>query len=346
MTTEADVSAVSDAMAWILKNVRVRLSNSAEFLFDRMGSQCAVLAVIYVPFDGAKRGHFVDRGQILDFALAAKGGRVLDFGPGDGWPSLLMAPMVSEVIGVDGSRTRVEACTRNARRMGIQNAAFVHVPPGQRLPFDDHSFDAVVAASSIEQTPDARATLMEICRVLKPGGRLRLDYESLSYYGNDRSSGVGLSQHGRGSDLVIFERDPNAEAVRYVGLSLDLSPVEVREFCAACGADIHHCSGLRPEVLRELRAHATDTVTWTQYHPSCNTLLRWLPEIGFSVAKATYNGGWLAGELFDRTPVASRPRDIAEIDELLRPLVEIIVTMETPLRGKPGEWDPMVSATK
>ncbi len=44
-------------------------------------------------------------------------------------------------------------------------------PPGEPLPFEDASFDGVTAGSSIEQTPDAKATLAELCRVLKPGGR-------------------------------------------------------------------------------------------------------------------------------------------------------------------------------
>src|SRR5574340_1247051 len=173
------------AVEWMKANVNFETRDSAIALYDLMESQCDILAVIYVPFDGAERGHFDDRGSILDYAYHAQGGRVLDFGPGDGWPSLLLAPMVEEVVGVDGSRKRVEVCTRNARRMGLTNASFIHYPPGQPLPFADASFDVVTAGSSIEQTPDAKATLREIYRVLKPGGRLRMHYESLLYYAGE-----------------------------------------------------------------------------------------------------------------------------------------------------------------
>ena len=40
--------------------------------------------LIYQPFDPTKRGHFVDCGQILDFALHADSGRVLDLVRGMG----------------------------------------------------------------------------------------------------------------------------------------------------------------------------------------------------------------------------------------------------------------------
>ncbi len=74
----------SEPSDWIASHVALTPSSSAAALYDHMESQSGeCLPVIYQPFDGRRRGHFVDRGQILDFAIAADGGRVLDFGPGD-----------------------------------------------------------------------------------------------------------------------------------------------------------------------------------------------------------------------------------------------------------------------
>jgi len=40
------------------------------------------------------------------------------------------------------------------------------------LPYDDHTFDLVMAAHSLEHLPDPGAAIAEMVRVLKPGGRL------------------------------------------------------------------------------------------------------------------------------------------------------------------------------
>jgi SAM-dependent methyltransferase len=340
MPTDEQLEVVRRAIEWIKANVEPRPTSSAEALYDQMESQCDTLAVIYVPFDVSNRGHFVDRGQILDYAITCGPGRVLDFGPGEGWPSLLMAPMVDEVVGVDGSKRRVEACTRNAKRMGLGNTSFVHVPPGAPLPFDDESFDGVTAGSSIEQTPDAKATLRELCRVLKPGGRLRMHYESLSYYagGQERELHVGSA-----GDLMVYDRHLEEEYVKHLNLTFDLPEAEVLAVFLRHGVEPPNATS---EVLADLKPHMTDAVTWTTRHPSCRTLLRWLPEVGFSSAQATYDGGWFARRLFDRLPEAKRPHEMSAVDEMLRPLVDVVVTMERPPIAPPSEWEPWVTAVR
>ena len=344
MPTDEQLEVVRRAVEWIEANVEVRQSTSAEVLYDHMESQSAwQLAVIYVPFDTANRGHFVDRGQILDYALLCGPGRVLDFGPGDGWPSLLMAPMVEEVIAVDGSQRRVEVCTRNAKRMGLGNASFVHVPPGERLPFEDASFDGVTAASSVEQTPDAKATLRELCRVLKPGGRLRMHCESLNYYGTGHRSELLVGERDGRGDLMVYDRHIDEEYVDHYVLTFDLSEAETIAVFTRHGERPPNATA---GVLADLKPHVTEAVTWRGRHPSCRTLLKWLPEVGFRSARATYDGGWFAERLFDRLPEERRPGEMEAVDEMLRPLVEVVVTMERPPAAAPGEWEPWVTAVK
>ena len=125
---------------WIESQLKPQLVDSVEFMYDAMESQSGFcLPIIYQPFDAAKRAHWRDRGSLFDFLCATrcKGKRVLDFGPGDGWPSLIIAPHVQEVVGVDGSQRRVSVCKENAEKLNIKNARFMYVTPGQVLSFDD-----------------------------------------------------------------------------------------------------------------------------------------------------------------------------------------------------------------
>ncbi|HKJ36568.1 MAG TPA: class I SAM-dependent methyltransferase, partial [Solirubrobacterales bacterium] len=46
--------------------------------------------------------------------------------------------------------------------------------PAEELPFDDDSFDSVVATLVLCTVDDQRAALAEVARVLRPGGRLHL----------------------------------------------------------------------------------------------------------------------------------------------------------------------------
>jgi len=336
-----------DPIAWIEAHFELQQSNAAEFWYDRMASQSGCnLPVIYYPFDGRRAGDFADRGQILDFAAVAGDGRVLDFGPGDGWPSLPMAAHVAEVVGVDGSPRRVEVCRQNAERLGIANAHFVHVAPGDALPFADASFDGATAASSVEQTPDPRATLRELYRVLKPGARLRMHYESLNYYRGRAECELALGDAETGcSRLLIMDRRIDAEYVQQYGFLFDLSRAELQTLLAPVGEQLS-CAALTPTVLATLRAHTLQSVTWKTQHPSCRIWLRWLLEAGFQAARPTHEGGLLARRLYARLPEAQRPSDLAAADGLLKPLVEVVVALEAPPISVPGEWEPWITATR
>ncbi len=275
----------SQAIRWVQDHLSLRETTASEFLYDHMDSQSGKsLEIVYQPFRTNQRGHFAGRGAILDFALHAGGGRVLDFGPGDGWPSLLIAPLVKEVVGVEGSKRRVRVCEENARRLGVTNARFAFVEPGKPLPFSEGSFDAVVAASSIEQTPDPRATLAELYRVLKPGGRLRMDAETLGYYRNNRERDVWLaSDNGFETRLVLTDRHVDEEYAVQYGLALALSRDQVKDIFARRGLKVG-TEGLTAEVLAKLRDHLTDAGTWRTKHPSNATWLTWLKKAGFRCA--------------------------------------------------------------
>jgi hypothetical protein len=172
-----------------------------------------------------------------------------------------------------------------------------------------------------------------------------MHYESLEYYAGALECEVTLGGDESRSDITVFDRDLRNETMSHYVLLFGIPRAEAETILARHGAK-PTCAGLNTQALDELQRHITGAVTWRTRHPSCSTLLRWLPEIGFSEATATYDGGWFARHLFDTLPACQRPRQMKEIDDFLRPLVEVVVTMNRPVISRPGEWDPWVSATK
>ena len=106
--------------------------------------------------------------QILPLARAQLAGarRVLDLGTGEG--QIARAAVrggVATVVGVDPTAAQLRAASeRGGGPLYVRGRA-------ERLPFADGAFDAVVACLVFEHLPDHRVPLVEIARVLEPGGR-------------------------------------------------------------------------------------------------------------------------------------------------------------------------------
>ncbi len=94
---------------------------------------------------------------------------LVDVGCGSGELSLDLAPHVGHVIGVDIDETDVEKASRNARQRGIHNVTFV---TGDVCALDLASghADAVFAHSVLEAIDRPNEALVEMKRLLKPGG--------------------------------------------------------------------------------------------------------------------------------------------------------------------------------
>jgi SAM-dependent methyltransferase len=333
-----------DLFEWIVRELNPQERTTEALLYDHMASQSGrSLPIIYQPFDPTNRGHWRDRGAALDFVLATRSTdrRVLDFGPGDGWPSLIIAPEVAEVVGVEGSHRRQSVCERNAQRLGITNVDFRYVAPGSSLPFPDESFDAAVAASSLEQTPDPRKTLAEIYRVLRPGGRLRIRYEALNRYryGEEREAWL-WEVDGDQTRLVLYDRDIEREQATQIVLVYDMPKGELGEAMGQRDTPLTF-EDMSVERLTRLRDALVDAGMAVTHHPSAATWQAWMTEIGFRQIFPTHDGIRIAGEIFDHLPADDRPTTMAAIDAYLRPFIEVVVDMAAPVT-----YDPAITAVK
>jgi SAM-dependent methyltransferase len=101
---------------------------------------------------------------------------VLDIGCGVGVDTILAAMMTGpsgKAAGVDIVPEMLQRAEENLKMTDLKNVIFKKAS-GEKLPFEDNSFDVVISNSVINLIPDKLGTLKESMRVLKPGGRLMI----------------------------------------------------------------------------------------------------------------------------------------------------------------------------
>ena len=99
------------------------------------------------------------------------GMRLLDCGCGPGSITVDLATLVApgEVIGIDIEQTQVDAARALADDRRVRNLRF-QVASIYDLPFEDASFDAVLAHTVVEHLAQPQAAFIEVRRILKPSG--------------------------------------------------------------------------------------------------------------------------------------------------------------------------------
>jgi ubiquinone/menaquinone biosynthesis C-methylase UbiE len=117
-----------------------------------------------------------DKGWIETEAVVKSGitsGLALELGPGPGYLGLewLKKTTGTRLKGLDISPDMIALAERNAQAYGVSDRVeYVH-GSGERIPFEDATFDAVFTNGSLHEWSDPQGTFGEIWRVLKPGGR-------------------------------------------------------------------------------------------------------------------------------------------------------------------------------
>jgi ubiquinone/menaquinone biosynthesis C-methylase UbiE len=110
---------------------------------------------------------------LLDAAGVSEGSRALDLASGAGEPAITAARRVGpagSVTVTDVASEMVEAAKRRAAKLGLSNMSF-EVTAMERMPFADHSFNAVTCRYGLMYCADPASAWRECARVLKRGGR-------------------------------------------------------------------------------------------------------------------------------------------------------------------------------
>jgi ubiquinone/menaquinone biosynthesis methyltransferase len=200
-------------------------------LFDTIASR--------YDFFTAFMSYGMDRGwkRALVQALNIKGGEAaLDIACGTGDITFAIARQLNsgQVIGLDITQGMLDIAESKRRDALSANVSF-HRADIMRMPFADETFHYVTGGYALRNVPDVEGALVEIKRVLKPGGRfISLDFghpnNALYRWLYIRylivvGSAVGLIMHG----------DP--DTYRYIPETLKLYPGQrgVREMMERAG---------------------------------------------------------------------------------------------------------------
>jgi SAM-dependent methyltransferase len=111
--------------------------------------------------------------EVLRLLGAGEKRRILEPGAGNGVASFALAKSGWVVTALEPDES-AEVGAGAIREIAEQTGLPINVVQefGERLPFEDESFDAIHARQVLHHSSDLEAMVRELARVLKPGGRL------------------------------------------------------------------------------------------------------------------------------------------------------------------------------
>jgi len=107
------------------------------------------------------------RMQILRHLRHLQEGSLLEVGIGDG-ENVALLPCSLDIAGIDIAERPLAACRDRYPERGL----FLALAEGERIPFADRSFDAVLSVGGFNFYSDPQGALKEMARVTRPGGRV------------------------------------------------------------------------------------------------------------------------------------------------------------------------------
>lgn len=155
--------------------------------------------------------------------------RILDVGCGTG-ANLLMLSQYGDAEGVDISQDALAFC----RDRGLDK---VRLGAGEKLPYDDGTFDLVTALDVVEHMDDDLAGLKEMRRVLRPGGRVLLFVPTFMFLWGLQDD---VSHHRRRYRLsqlrrVLEEAGFEIERTTYANITFFLPILLIRQLMRVTG---------------------------------------------------------------------------------------------------------------
>jgi demethylmenaquinone methyltransferase/2-methoxy-6-polyprenyl-1,4-benzoquinol methylase len=111
------------------------------------------------------------RRAMIDAIDPRPGQRILDVATGTGMVAFALARRGATVIGLDQSEDMLNAARERLAAEPADNLTFIQ-GEAEHLPFDDGEFDALTFTYLLRYVDHRDATMRELARVVRPGGRI------------------------------------------------------------------------------------------------------------------------------------------------------------------------------
>ncbi len=139
-------------------------------------TDCGIQGEVNVTTYDQMQRNLRDKGYIETKDVIASGitsGHALEIGHGPGYLGLewLKKTQGTRLTGLDISPDMTVLARRNAAEYGFSERTDYRGGEGNKLPFEDNTFDAVFTNGSMHEWVDPLGTFDEMVRVIKPGGR-------------------------------------------------------------------------------------------------------------------------------------------------------------------------------
>ncbi|MBW7914396.1 MAG: bifunctional demethylmenaquinone methyltransferase/2-methoxy-6-polyprenyl-1,4-benzoquinol methylase UbiE [Taibaiella sp.] len=100
---------------------------------------------------------------------------ILDVATGTGDLAIAASKLNPEkIIGIDIAAQMLDVGRQKLKEKGLTELISMQVGDSEALPFADNSFDAITCAYGVRNFEHLEAGLKEMCRVLRPGGKLAI----------------------------------------------------------------------------------------------------------------------------------------------------------------------------
>jgi 2-polyprenyl-6-hydroxyphenyl methylase/3-demethylubiquinone-9 3-methyltransferase len=144
-------------------------------IYDRIGDswwdEASPLNTLHGSFTPGRFAYF--RAVLDRIGLDPAGLRALDIGCGGGFLAEEFARLGCRVVGVDPSPVSIKTAREHAEASALEIE--YGVAAGERLPFDEESFDLAYCCDVLEHVSDLELVIQETARILKPDGLYLFD---------------------------------------------------------------------------------------------------------------------------------------------------------------------------